>query len=177
MQVLGHLLRLRPTKHETGGWLLGYWSADGAAVVLTHATPPGPRGAPDGVTVSDEGHSAYFEQAWNWSDGRVTFLGDWHTHPAGVPLPSSTDRAAMRQLAENAAFDTPTPLIAIVTHPGHRWGRTLRYVAFFLRQPGGAVVHLDPILLDELPAGTGDVPDWWRRHRGRAAIVDCGRRR
>jgi integrative and conjugative element protein (TIGR02256 family) len=159
--VLGHLLRLGGTRDETGGWLLGYWAADDAAVVLTHATPPGPRGAPDGVLISDEGHSARFEEAWERSGGHVTFLGDWHTHPGGVPLPSRADRNAMEQLAENMAFDTPTPLIAIATVPRQRWGRTLRHVAFFLREPGGAVLHLEPILLDELPAEAASIPRWW----------------
>jgi len=159
--VLADLLRLRPTRDETGGWLLGYWAADCTAVVLTHATPPGPRGAPDGVSISGHGHAACFEEAWDRSGGHVTFLGDWHTHPGGVPLPSSTDRAAMKQLSENAAFDTPTPLIAIATIPRYRWGRTLRYVAFFLRELSGAVVHLEPVLLDELPIEAAGIPRWW----------------
>jgi len=159
--VLADLLGLPPTRHETGGWLLGYWAVDRAAVVLTHATPPGPRGAPDGVSISDVGHAARFQEAWDRSGGHVTFLGDWHTHPGGVPLPSGTDRAAMEQLAENAAFDTPTPVIAIATVPRLRWGRTVRYVAFFLRDPAGAVVHLEPLLLEELPAKAAGIPRWW----------------
>ena len=159
--MLADLLRLGPTRDETGGWLLGYWAADVTAVVLTHATPPGPRGAPDGVSISDQGHAARFEEAWDRSGGHVTFLGDWHTHPGGVPLPSQIDRIAMKQLAENAAFDTPRPLIAIATIPRYRWGRTCRHVAFFLRDPGGAVVHLEPILLDELPPEVAGIPRWW----------------
>lgn len=158
--VLGNLLRLGATRDETGGWLLGYWAADRTAVVLTHATPAGPRGAPDGVRISDEGHADRFQEAWDRSGGHVTFLGDWHTHPGGVPLPSSTDRTAMKRLAENAAFDTPTPLIAIATVPRFRWGRTTRFVAFFLREPAGAVVHLEPILLDELPPEAASIPRW-----------------
>jgi hypothetical protein len=67
----------------------------------------------------------------------------------------------MEQLARNPAFDTPTPLIAIAAIPRHRWSRTLRYVAFFLRDSGGALVHLDPILLDELPVEAAGISHWW----------------
>jgi integrative and conjugative element protein (TIGR02256 family) len=161
LDVLRHLYHLTPTRDEVGGWLLGYWAAEGAGVVVTHATPPGPRGAPSGVTISASGHAARFEEAWQHSAGHVTFLGDWHTHPGGVPLPSSTDRLALEQLAEISEFGTPVPLIAIACVPRRRWARSPRHVAFFLRAADGGVLHLDPTLIEKLPAEAQAIPNWW----------------
>jgi integrative and conjugative element protein (TIGR02256 family) len=161
VDVLRHLYRLKPTPDEVGGWLLGYWAAGNIAVVLTHATPPGPRGAPSGVTISAAGHAARFEEAWQRSAGHVTFLGDWHTHPGGAPLPSSTDGAALERLAENSDFGTPTPLIAIACTPRRRWARSPRHVAFFLRAADGGVLYLDPTLIAELPQEAQGIPRWW----------------
>ena len=32
------------------------------------------------------------------SAGSVAFVGMWHTHPEGLPIPSATDLRAMREL-------------------------------------------------------------------------------
>src|SRR4051812_27793075 len=45
------LLTLRAAPWEVGGWLLGYWTGDERTVVVSHATPPGPRGTPFGVRI------------------------------------------------------------------------------------------------------------------------------
>jgi integrative and conjugative element protein (TIGR02256 family) len=161
IDVLRHLYRLPPTRDEVGGWLLGYWDSRSTCVIVTHATPAGPHGAPDGVEISAAGHTARFEEAWQQSAGRITFLGDWHTHPGGVPIPSDTDRAAMKQLAKNIDFLTPIPLIAIVSVPRWRWTRSPRHVAFFLRASDGGVLHLDPTIFAELPAEARGISGWW----------------
>jgi integrative and conjugative element protein (TIGR02256 family) len=160
--VLRHLYRLPPTRDEVGGWLLGYWDSKRTSVIVTHATPPGPRGAPSGVEISAAGHATRFEEAWQQSAGHITFLGDWHTHPGGVPIPSDTDRVALKQLAENTDFQTPTPLIAIASVPRWRWARSPRHVAFFLRAVDGGVLHLDAMVFEELPIEARGIPDWWR---------------
>lgn len=99
---------------EVGGWLQGYWSAERGAVVVTHHTPPASRGTGFGVTISGRGHRRRFDRIYDETDGRATFLGDWHSHPAGPASPSHRDVLAMAQLATDPDYGTPTPLIAIV---------------------------------------------------------------
>lgn len=163
MDVLRCLFRLPAGRDEVGGWLLGYWTADERTLVVTHATPAVSRGTPSGVTVSGEGHGPYFEAAWDISGGDITFLGDWHTHPGGVPLPSAQDRKALKQLAEGKAFGTPRPLMAIATVP--RWAglRRPRHVAFFLREPCGAVTILEATPFSELVQSARGITEVWAR--------------
>jgi integrative and conjugative element protein (TIGR02256 family) len=162
--VLAHLLRLPARPWEVGGWLLGYWSEDSTAVVLTHATPPAVRGTPLGITISGRGHRRRFDDAWAASEGRVTFLGDWHSHPGGAAAPSRTDERAMSQLAEIGDYGTPEPIIAIVATGRVPCSSTKPAVHFYIRRRNGDVHRLDHREVDELPAGTRRVPVWpWPR--------------
>jgi integrative and conjugative element protein (TIGR02256 family) len=164
-RLIRRLLALPARPWEVGGWLLGYWSDDRNAIVVTHATPPAFRGTAFGITISSKGHRRRFDEAWQRSDGHVTFIGDWHTHPASRTIPSATDVRAMRQLAEDRAYGTPEPLIAIASVP--RWARTPHdaHAAFHLRCADGDVIALAPILFSELPIEAQVVPDWrWPSH-------------
>jgi integrative and conjugative element protein (TIGR02256 family) len=162
-----HELPRRPW--EVGGWMLGYWTDRRDTLVVTHGTPPAARGTALGITISGKGHRRRFDEAWARSNGHVTFLGDWHTHPRGPAVPSRTDHRAMRQLAEDGDYGTPEPLIAIASVP--RLHRTASVqVAFFLRHRDGRVMELTPTGVAELPPATQAVPDWpWPRQRHRAA--------
>lgn len=159
-EVLGRLLRLPSRPWEVGGWLLGYWTDGRDALVVTHATPPAGRGTPFGVTISGKGHRRRFDQAWQQTDGRVTFLGDWHTHPGGPAIPSTKDEKAARQLAQDPDFGTPRPLIAIVTNP--RWPHSAqhRQIRFYVRTDDGSLAELDVVPLPCLPTILGTVPAW-----------------
>lgn len=102
---------------ETGGILLGYWRGD--VVVIAKASGPGPaaqRGStwfrPDQKWQTD-----YIARTYADSSRTITYLGDWHTHPGGVPKPSRTDRKTMRAVRRKPAARQPRPLMAIVGPP------------------------------------------------------------
>jgi integrative and conjugative element protein (TIGR02256 family) len=158
--VARRLLSLRAAPWEVGGWVLGYWTGDESTLVVTHATPPGPRGTPFGVRISGRGHRARFDAAWRASGGHVTFLGDWHTHPGGPPLPSERDRGALKQLATGEQFGTPRPLALIVANRRWPWSTTQPRLAAYLRQTDGELVLLAAELFDELPPSAVAVPAW-----------------
>jgi integrative and conjugative element protein (TIGR02256 family) len=80
---------------ETGGVLTGYVHEH--HVVVEHVIGPGPRAAH---------RAARFEPDHDWqcqqidlifdeSRGACTYLGDWHTHPAGKPQTSLLDRRTL----------------------------------------------------------------------------------
>ena len=161
------LLALRPRPWEIGGWLLGYWLDDDSGVVITHATPPALRGSALGITIDGRGgHSRRFSEAWEASGGQVTFLGDWHTHPRSEPVPSSQDEKAVRQLAEDESYGTPTPLMVIVKVGALPGSRTRPRVAYYLRRVGGEITSLPAEFFKPLPEEVTSVPEWaWPRPR------------
>lgn len=167
-EVSAELLHQPPRPWEVGGWLLGYWSENDEAIVVTHATPPAVRGTALGITISGEGHRHRFDEAWKRSEGRITFLGDWHSHPGGPARPSSQDTRALRQLAEERDYGTPRPVAAIVQLPRFRWSSTAPDLAFFLRGKDGAVRQLAAKLTSDLPAAARVVPRWLWPRRVRA---------
>ncbi len=86
---------------ETGGILIGYISEDDDHVVVTDMAGPGPQAKhrkwkfrPDYIFHQDE-LSLIFDE----SEGTLTYLGDWHSHPATSPYLSFLDKRALRNIA------------------------------------------------------------------------------
>jgi len=127
--------------------------------------PPAVRGTAFGITISGKGHRRRFDEAWSSSNGHVTFIGDWHTHPGGPATPSRTDHRAMRQLAEDRDYGTPEPLIAIASVPRLDRTRSVE-IAFYLRRTDGHVLKLKATPFEDLPAKARTVRVWpWPRRR------------
>lgn len=101
---------------ETGGILIGCWTSEHSASIEQHIGP-GPRAihkrssfAPD-----YDYHEAEVARLYEQSLGRLTYLGDWHTHPRGGSYLSPRDRATLRRIAKSREARTPTPLMAIMS--------------------------------------------------------------
>ncbi len=104
---------------ETGGALLGWCDED--EYVVARVLGPGPDAKhglssfePDGPWQAERGAAIYKE-----SGRTISYLGDWHTHPRGIPRPSSQDKKTAREIADDPDFRSPRPLYAIA-------GRSLR---------------------------------------------------
>lgn len=158
--VTRQLVGLPARPWEVGGWLLGYWSADRRDLVVTHATPPARRGTPFGVWISGDGHRERFDEAWAASEGRITYIGDWHTHPGGPALPSTRDARAMKQISADEDFRAPQPLIAITALPRWRLGRPEPHTRWHLGSRTEPLTALPPHALNELPEAAASVPVW-----------------
>ncbi|HEX3055044.1 MAG TPA: Mov34/MPN/PAD-1 family protein [Gaiellaceae bacterium] len=110
---------------ETGGMLLGYWSAQGQAVI-TKTIPGGPgavrmrtRFEPDGLWQQEILDEIYLRS------GRITtYLGDWHSHPVGVLRPSGRDKSTAKEVAKSQSARAPRPLtlIGVEVGGGWKWG-------------------------------------------------------
>lgn len=48
------------------------------------------------------------------SKGELFYLGEWHSHPNGFPIPSSTDLKTLRKIAKSKTLRIETPLLLIV---------------------------------------------------------------
>lgn len=99
---------------ETGGALFGWEDAD--SLVVACASAPGPKAKHR--LRSFEPHRATTAEAMREvalaSEGRYGYLGSWHTHPRGTPVPSSTDSATAADLASQEGLLLPRPLLLIV---------------------------------------------------------------
>ena len=103
--------------NETGGVLLGYWSSLWEEAVIVGAIGPGPGAIhgryefrPDG-----EYHWQEIEDEFVATGGRHTYLGDWHSHPAGGACLSKMDRSTLKKIARDPASQAPRPLMLVLT--------------------------------------------------------------
>lgn len=102
---------------ETGGMLIGYEGADRPGeVVITELIDAGPRARRGEYEFHPDGRWQRRKLARVYKEsGRVaTFLGDWHSHPHGLPLPSETDVETAARTAANERARAPRPLTIIV---------------------------------------------------------------
>ena len=72
----------------------------GPHIEVVDCTEPG---AADKATLSsftrrDERHQEAATEAWRKSHRRQTYVGEWHSHPFGRPIPSGTDRRAWQSV-------------------------------------------------------------------------------
>ncbi|WP_090587609.1 Mov34/MPN/PAD-1 family protein [Arthrobacter subterraneus] len=131
---------------ETGGVLLGWRTED--AVCITNMVGPGPdaRHARDSFSPDATWQSDQIALLYARSGRRLAYLGDWHTHPGAVPVPSSRDRGTLRAIARHVPARCPEPIMIILGQPrdekwvvaGHTirrdwWARSLRTLQVPLR--------------------------------------------
>lgn len=92
--------RVRGADVETGGPLFG--ELDELLKVIwideVGGPPPDSIASPHGFICGTEGLVAMNAEKVRRTRGSVSFVGMWHTHPGGVPVPSTTDLSAMQQL-------------------------------------------------------------------------------
>src|SRR6266568_3324871 len=101
---------------ESGGILLG--SIRGPHLEISGFTRPGPEDqrAPFHFVRQDAKHQSAAERAWASSQRTITFVGEWHTHPIGKPIPSSIDRKSWSALARR----TKHPMLFLLAAPA-KW--------------------------------------------------------
>ena len=70
---------------ETGGVLIGYPAPIANGVVILKAVGPGPNAIhePCAFTPDNEFHKEFIASVYKHSGRRLSYLGDWHSHPGG----------------------------------------------------------------------------------------------
>jgi integrative and conjugative element protein (TIGR02256 family) len=102
---------------ETGGILLGR-RIDPGTLLLTRASPPGPRARHRRLSfLRDTGFlQGYLDAAHARSAGEEDYVGEWHVHPALEAPPSRTDRRSLRRIARSSRYAPTEPVLVIVEH-------------------------------------------------------------
>ena len=104
----------RAGQRETGGIIIGYYDADLKQATVTQLTgpPPDSRAQKTWFYRGTRGLIRKLEQVWH--KHKRYYLGEWHFHPCGPLLPSSTDEAQMKAIALDKNYLCPEPLLILV---------------------------------------------------------------
>lgn len=100
-------------RKETGGILVGRYLEDRSSAVIEDI-----RG-----TRKSRGWFARFRRGVGslqnyldnqWDGHRRYYIGEWHSHPAGPPSPSTQDDRQMHTIAADEEYRCPEPILVIV---------------------------------------------------------------
>lgn len=116
-QVLLDELYRAGMKHypkEFGGLLVGYYSDDfKTCFVETTILPKKYKSSRYFFERGKERLKSNLTKYFN-SVPRLIYVGEWHTHPDGVPSPSGTDMKAMIEIGESPSVNILNPLLFIL---------------------------------------------------------------
>lgn len=109
------------SRDETGGVLIGHYTDRLDCAVVTRVVPP-PSDSSAGKSWFRRGTALLRELiAGYWRRGQGYYVGEWHLHPGGSPVPSSTDAQSMREIAESEQTACPQPVLLIIGDAAPSW--------------------------------------------------------
>jgi integrative and conjugative element protein (TIGR02256 family) len=126
LRTLARLCREAGQK-ETGGILIGEYSADLLWAIVREATPP-PSDSLRGTYRFVRGIAGLAEmlrRRWH-SRKRRHYLGEWHFHPSIVVEPSAEDFEQMARIAETDSYECRDPILVIIGKAKRAGSRPLR---------------------------------------------------
>lgn len=99
--------------NETGGVLIGRYSSDLSSAWVEKATaaPSDSEAGPTWFIRGRLGLDRLFRRSWSAGSH---YLGEWHSHPAYHPSPSSDDLRAIQKIAEDKSYRCQRPILAII---------------------------------------------------------------
>ena len=104
---------------ETGGAFFGYF-ADNGDVVVTDLIDAGSDAKRSRYSFEpDQDYQlAEIERLFILSNGKTTYLGDWHSHPNSFPSLSRKDEKTLLNIALSTEARCPYPVMVVVgSHP------------------------------------------------------------
>lgn len=113
--ICGHA-RSKPAS-ETGGILLGR-HLDDSTLLVTRASPPGPRARHGRFFFSRDTAflQRYLDAVHDRTEGHEDYVGEWHVHLALDAPPSCVDRRSLYRIARGANYGTTNPVLVIAEH-------------------------------------------------------------
>lgn len=107
----------RSNATEAGGILMGHRA--GGHIHVISATGPLQNDKRTRLSFDrlDAGHQQIAHDSWASSGGSIDYVGDWHTHPQDIPIPSQKDYIEWKKLTKVLPS---SHLFAIVGTSGNR---------------------------------------------------------
>lgn len=101
---------------ETGGVLLGYFAQPGYVPVVLWAGGAGPRAKRSSTYYRPDAafDESLVAEVYEQTDRRITYLGDWHTHPAPVYCLSRRDKRTLRRIARCRSARTEAAIMLVL---------------------------------------------------------------
>lgn len=87
-------------KPEAGGLLLGHRHGNNFEITKVTVPYPGDIQKRTYFERNDRNHLSIFSRLSKHSNNRITFIGEWHTHPESNPIPSSIDLKEWQETSE-----------------------------------------------------------------------------
>lgn len=146
-----HIEATRRRLVETGGPLFGF-DGEGEDVVIVAALGPGPRAKhrPRSLIPDRQATQAAIQLVYERGQGRYRYIGSWHTHPLGSPVPSERDVRTARDISTQDDVALPRPLILIQSsRPRVRLVRIGEIVAYRWTPAQHALVPADIVIVKE----------------------------
>lgn len=113
---VAYLLQLCETARgcETGGVLVGVYTHlhDCAVVSSVSKAPSDSRKGRFRFERGVQGLQRWLNELWR--NQRHYYLGEWHFHPCGTPVPSVRDVAQMQHIATSPEYCCPEPILVII---------------------------------------------------------------
>lgn len=104
---------LKSKEKETGGVLIGSYSADQSYAVISEVyMPTNSKSGRFWFNRGKSGLKKYLKECWN-SISRKYYLGEWHYHPVFEVEPSSQDLEQMKVVSNNSRYACNTPIMLI----------------------------------------------------------------
>jgi len=96
--------------------LLGWSNPSRNESAIALATGPGPRAVhrPTSFNLDGEWQQEQLDLVYLRTEGRLTFLGDWHVHPSGGLGLSRRDRRTLALTARDSGARCPSPLSVLL---------------------------------------------------------------
>jgi len=91
-------------KTEAGGILLGMRRGDHFEIISATEPTKYDIRARTHWQRSRKVHSTVAKQAWQQSNGQITYIGEWHTHPENIPSPSFLDINEWHKLSAGCPY-------------------------------------------------------------------------
>ena len=102
---------------ETGGILIGSYTEGGntASVTRVEGPPSDSRRERSRFYRGTNGLQDLMEALWKSGEH---YLGEWHSHPSGLPKPSRSDLKQMKAISEEHEAHCPEPILVVISEAG-----------------------------------------------------------
>jgi len=113
--------RQSPADSESGGLILGYLFSDRLEVI--EIVPPSAfdLAAPRSFVRSRHRAQQAIDEAWGRSQGRLNYVGEWHSHSEHAPSPSQQDKRMADSALRTTQMELDTLVMVIVGMRGKLW--------------------------------------------------------
>ena len=102
--------------NEVGTSLVGCYSDDGFEASVLELAPlsPDSKSSRTSFYRGIAGLRNFFAKLRKTFSGRRYYVGEWHSHPDGKPIPSDTDNRTQSEIAEDTKTDCPECILIII---------------------------------------------------------------